>query len=96
MKQKLSDVLNKLKTIESQLKERYHVSRIGVFGSVARGDNTETSDIDLYVELEEPIGFDFVLLGDELEAELGTKVDIADREMLRRLWPYIQDDLVYA
>ena len=96
MKQKLSDILNKLKALEPQLQERYHVSRIGVFGSVARGDSTEKSDIDLYVELEKPLGFDFILLGDELEEALGAKVDIADREMLKRLWPYIQDDLIYA
>ncbi|KUG15588.1 hypothetical protein ASZ90_014735 [hydrocarbon metagenome] len=36
---------------------RYFVKKIGVFGSVSRGDQTEGSDIDILVEFSQPVGF---------------------------------------
>lgn len=57
-----------VKNIES-LRREYHVRRFGVFGSFARGEATEKSDIDILVELSQPIGlFKFI----ELEQRLNT------------------------
>ena len=92
----LSEVLAILKQEKQRLKARYNVSAIAVFGSLSRGEATEASDIDLLVELEKPLGLEFVQLADDLEALLGTKVDVADREMLRKLWPYVYSELIYA
>jgi predicted nucleotidyltransferase len=62
----------KLKKIEKIVKEnkvvltkQFKVKEIGIFGSVVRGEDKETSDVDILVEFEEPIGF-FKFL--ELEA----------------------------
>ena len=62
----------KLKNIEKIVKEnkvvltkQFKVKEIGIFGSVVRGEDKETSDVDILVEFEEPIGF-FKFL--ELEA----------------------------
>jgi uncharacterized protein len=95
MKQ-LSEILTILKNEKRRLHEKYHVAEIAVFGSVSRGEATEASDIDLLVELDQPLGLSFITLADELESLLQTKVDIADKEMLHKLWPYISSDLVYA
>ena len=38
---------------ENAIRERYHVKRIGVFGSFARGEEREGSDVDVLIELEE-------------------------------------------
>lgn len=38
------------------LKEKFKVREIGIFGSVVRGEQKDTSDLDLLVEFEEPIG----------------------------------------
>ena len=38
------------------LREKFKVREIGIFGSVVRGEQKETSDLDLLVEFEEPIG----------------------------------------
>jgi predicted nucleotidyltransferase len=61
-----------LKNIEKLVKEnkvvltkQFKVKEIGIFGSVVRGEDKETSDVDILVEFEEPIGF-FKFL--ELEA----------------------------
>lgn len=61
-----------LKKIEKLVKEnkvlltkQFKVKEIGIFGSVVRGEDKETSDVDILVEFDEPIGF-FKFL--ELEA----------------------------
>ena len=40
-----------LLSIKGELETRFHVKSIGIFGSVARNENTDTSDLDLIVEL---------------------------------------------
>ena len=58
------------------LATEYGVKRIGLFGSYAKDIPGETSDIDLVVEFERPIGFKFIALSDYLENLLGRRVDI--------------------
>ena len=60
----------------SFLAAEFGVSKIGLFGSYARGHADETSDVDLLVEFERPIGLRFVELVDFLENLLGRKVDL--------------------
>ena len=69
-------ILEILRANYPRLAVRYGVKRLGLFGSYARGYANEESDIDLVVEFEHPIGFEFVELAEELEALLGKKVDI--------------------
>jgi uncharacterized protein len=54
----------------------FGVSKIGLFGSYAKGQSDETSDVDIVVEFERPIGFRFVDLVDYLENLLGRRVDV--------------------
>lgn len=55
----------------------------GVFGSVARGDNTPDSDVDVLVILKQPVSLlRFFALNDELETALGCKVDLVTRDSL--------------
>lgn len=82
-----------------ELRERYDVSTIAVFGSVARGDQTASSDVDILVELRQPVGWEIVHLQQRLEEILGLKVDLVTRKAAIRkplLWQSIQEDLVYA
>lgn len=68
---------------------RHRVRRLGVFGSAARGDATESSDVDLLVEFEkgaETSLFDMVRLQDELSRLFGRKVDLATPAILEN--PY--------
>ena len=58
------------------LAAEFGVSKIGLFGSYAKGQSDETSDVDILVEFERPIGFRFVELVDYLENLLGRKVDV--------------------
>lgn len=58
------------------LKNHFGIKRIGMFGSFVAGTADESSDIDLVVEFDSPIGFKFMVLADYLESKLGRKVDI--------------------
>ena len=58
------------------LAAEFGVSKIGLFGSYAKGHSGDASDIDLIVEFEHPIGFRFIELVDYLEDLLGRKVDV--------------------
>jgi uncharacterized protein len=71
-----NEILQLLQREQKYLSTEFGVSRIGLFGSYAAGRVDETSDIDLVMEFERPIGFRFLELVDYLEAVLGRKVDV--------------------
>ena len=70
------DIITLIKSSLPALRREYGVKRIGVFGSAVTGHLDDTSDIDLVVEFERPIGFKFLDLAEDLERLLGRKVDI--------------------
>lgn len=74
------------------LRKNYHVKSIGVFGSVAKQQNLDTSDIDLLVEFSQPIGlFKFIELENYLSGILGKKVDLVTQKALK---PIIKDEIL--
>ena len=66
--------LNTIKQILAQLKpeliDKYHISSIGLFGSIVRDDFTPSSDIDIIVDFSQPIGIEFVDLAEYIENKL--------------------------
>ena len=54
----------------------YGISRIGIFGSVARGEQTEDSDVDVCVDLAVPNIFSLVHIKEELRQLFGCEVDV--------------------
>ncbi len=70
------EITRVLRDNHSHLTSEYGVKRIGLFGSYARGVATKTSDVDLVVEFERPIGFRFVEFVEYLERLLGKNVDV--------------------
>ena len=68
---------------QSELKERFGITSMRLFGSVARGEQHEGSDIDLFVTMP-PKFFNLVLAAQYLEELLGCDVDlISDHENIR-------------
>ncbi|PZO43496.1 MAG: nucleotidyltransferase [Pseudanabaena frigida] len=68
-------ILNELRGLKLELRDRYKVTKIGVFGSVARNEATEESDIDIVVEME-PNMLKRVGLKQELEKLFNKEVDV--------------------
>lgn len=88
-----------LREHKEELREKYGVHGIALFGSYARGEPTSESDIDLLVRLEKPIGFRFFELWDYLESILGTRVDLLTPNALRRkprLQQRVEEELIYV
>ena len=60
------------------------VKSLAVFGSVARGDNSPQSDVDILVEFDHPVGlFEFIRLKHFLELMVGCEVDLVTLAALR-------------
>jgi predicted nucleotidyltransferase len=65
--------------------ERAGVRSLALFGSVARGDSSPTSDVDLLVEFDLPVGlFQFFRVQRRLEVILGRRVDLVMKDAIKR------------
>ena len=94
---RLNDVLQTLCEHAPQLEQKYPVQLLGVFGSVARGDNTSESDIDLLANFKPTMGLNDLLdLCDELEQLFTCKIDIVTpQQITARYWLHISPEVVY-
>lgn len=81
-------------------RDRYHIIRIGLFGSYARGEQTTKSDVDLLVEFEENTQdlYDLkIQIKDFFKDNLGIKVDICREKYIKpRIKSAILKETVYA
>jgi predicted nucleotidyltransferase len=96
---KVEELKNILAENKKKIREKYGVKILGIFGSYARGEETEISDLDILVEVERPIGLKFFELWDYLETLLGVKVDLLTTGAVKQkplLWESIKEDLVYV
>lgn len=85
-------ILEKLRENRHILGRDFNVSEIGVFGSVARGEGKDESDIDLIVEFSEPPGlFRFIELENFLSGLFGRRVDLVTKDALK---PIIKDAIL--
>jgi predicted nucleotidyltransferase len=92
------EYLNKLRQFKQQYSSEYGIENIGIFGSVARGEQTENSDIDIYYEGKSLGLKSLVEFPMQLEKFLGSPVDVVRKH--RNLRPSfvkrIMEDIVYA
>jgi len=95
----LDEIKRILKKHESELREKYGVKEIGVFGSYVRGEQKESSDLDILVEFAPGAKIsllDFVELENYLSDLLGVKVDLVEKSALKpRIGKYILKEVVY-
>jgi len=92
MRSNRQDILSSLTKIKDEVAKEYSVKRIGVFGSVARDEQTDQSDIDLLVEFSKPVGFvHFMQLEEFLSERLGNHVDLVTPDSLK---PVIKQDVL--
>lgn len=95
----IEEIKRVLKEHKKGIREKYGVNILGVFGSYARKEQDEASDVDILVEIERPIGLKFFELWDELENLLGIKVDLLTIRAVKEkslLWKSIKEDLVHV
>ena len=84
--------LRELSRLLPAVRERFGVRELALFGSVARGEATATSDLDVLVDFDGPATFDrFMGLKIFLEDTFGRKVDLVTRPALK---PRIRDHIL--
>ena len=79
------EVINKLRAHEAELKAA-GIVRLAVFGSVARGDNSPESDVDLLADFDKTKHYTLLTMGrleNRLADLLGTRVDLSSPEWLK-------------
>jgi predicted nucleotidyltransferase len=95
----LQTIQTTLRQYLPEVKQRYHVQRLGIFGSFVRGEQTESSDIDVLVEFDPAARFGlltFCELENELSDLLNLKVDLVMKKGLKpRIGERILAEVVY-
>lgn len=90
-------IINYLTTHKKEFQEKFNVEQIGLFGSYARGEATEESDIDILVKMP-PKLFDMVSLKQQIEDDLNKKVDLIREHKYMKpfFFKMIKKDLTYV
>jgi predicted nucleotidyltransferase len=93
----LTNLIQRLRELKPRLQEKYPVSSLALFGSYARNEATESSDVDVLVELNGKIGIRFIDLAEEIEACLGVRTDVISKNGLKaNYYEQIKEDLIYV
>ena len=91
------NITNKLSKLKVRLKKRYPISSMAIFGSYARNEQTDTSDVDIMVEFNGKIGVKFIDLANDIEKALGLKVDLVSKKGIKEQYlNTILSDLIYV
>ena len=91
------NITNKLSKLKVRLKERYPISSMALFGSYARNEQTDTSDVGIMVEFNGKIGIKFIDLANDIEKALGLKVDLVSKKGIKEQYlNTILSDLIYV
>ena len=93
-----TEVLEILRSLKNDVRKRYYVESIAIFGSYAREEQVESSDIDVLVEFgSAAVLFDFVGLSQYLEERPGSRVDVVPAAALRpEIRGHVVRDLLFA
>ena len=91
-------VVETIQAHADELRERFGVASLAVFGSASRGTMGEASDVDVLVRFAGTTSFEaYFGLKFYLEELLGRNVDLATEAMVKpRLWGRIEDELTYV
>lgn len=85
MTKALEEIVDTIKKHRNILEEKYNIKEIGIFGSYARGEQTEKSDVDILVDFYElPDVFDLLKLERLLRRILKCKVDVVRKQAIRK------------
>ena len=97
MMKQLANIKAQLSQLKPELSRRFHVQSIGLFGSVVRDDFFASSDIDIIVEFNRPIGIEFVDLAEFIEQRLQKKIDLVSRQGVKdKYFKAIEREIVYV
>ncbi len=90
-----NEVLNFLRENKKVFRKKYGIKEIWLFGSVARGEDTPSSDIDLINDFKFNTFDNYYGFLEDMKEKFKRKIDLATKEIIKeRLKPYIYKDLI--
>jgi len=94
----VAEIKKMLGSHRDDLRVRYGVKEIGIFGSYVREEQKETSDVDILVEFEMPVGLlAFAGLKNYLSDYLGVEVDLVMKRALKpRIGKRVLQEVIYV
>jgi uncharacterized protein len=93
----LSEIKQALKQLKPELSQLFHVQSLGLFGSVVRDDFSSSSDIDIIVDFDRPVGIEFIDLAQYIEQKLRKKIDLVSRRGVKdKYFKAIEREIVYV
>jgi len=95
---KREDIIRFIAAHKAKYEQEFGLKRVGPFGSYARGEVGEDSDIDIVVEIEKPDLFHLIGIKQAIEEALGNKVDIVRlRDTMNQALRFrIERDVIYV
>jgi uncharacterized protein len=91
------DIVEALSTLKPIIQQRYKLRSMALFGSYARNEQTEQSDVDVLVDVDPSLGLDFIDLADCIEERLGIRTDVVPASGVKpRYQEIIRKDLIYV
>lgn len=93
----LEEITSIIRVQKPTLIEKHRVKEIGIFGSYVRGEQSDTSDVDILIDFEEYPGLlEFIGIEQVLEQHLGMKVDLVMKSSLKpTIGRYILQEVMY-
>jgi predicted nucleotidyltransferase len=89
------EIVKILRGKKDELRRKYPISEIALFGSYARGDYHDKSDIDILVDFDKSVGLEFISLAHDLEDIFKTKIDLVSRKGIKpRYMPSVEKNLI--
>ncbi len=82
--QSREEVIARLREAMPYLRTQYGVRKLALYGSFRHDTPRRTSDVDLIIDTERPLGLEFIELADYLEQLLGRRVDLTTFACLQR------------
>ena len=93
-----NEIIERLRAYKRDYAQKYGIRQLGLFGSYARGEQTETSDVDVFVDLSTPTLHILCTIHDDLEKLFGLNVDLIRlrKNINRKLALNIEKDGILA
>jgi hypothetical protein len=91
------EIMAILRQLKPEFQSQFKVTGLALFGSYARNEQRQGSDVDVLVDFDPSIGLKFVTMADQAEKAIGLPVHLVSRRALKpRAYEYIMHDLIHV
>lgn len=90
-------LIQELSFIKNELQRQYPIASMALFGSYARNEQSQNSDIDICIDFNGDIGWEFLDIQEFLEKKLKRKVDLVSKNGIpNKYFDHIKNEFIYV